>query len=547
LAILQLLGIPHLFIAITKVFGADHDWLDLIEEEITSQLPESLRSAVRFFRCDSVVGQGIEELKAALFELSETLPPRQDSGVFRLPVDRAFVIKGYGTVITGTVLSGSIHIGDQLQVMPAGFSVRVRGLQRHGHNVPMLGIGERTAVNLVVQESAPIRRGDWLCEKNACLSSDLLTVHVQNLPDSPLLKNRDRIRLHLGTAEIIGRMLIHGQDEIPAGGSGFAQLVLEEPATAVRGDCFILRRYSPLLTLGGGVVLDPIPAEKRRLNDTGMADLEKLRQSSDIEALFIKVKQAGKMGLSWLEARAFLFLPELHLTAVVKQLEKLGQIRQLRFLDGARLVSNSVISSAQQSILQKVRTFHRNKPELLGIRRASLISDLSAEFPAPLLEELLTVMVSESRELIFDRGYVRCVEHTIQLDSELETISAQIEERLQQSGFAPLTMESLIKETRLSETALNQVLVIMVQQGRIVRQMDGSIWTSANLRSAWESIKPRLSKENGRSTSELRDVLSCPRRHTVAILEYFDSLGLTERREDLRFPGRCYDDPMVFG
>lgn len=542
LAIVYMLGVPNLFVVVTKISNLEQGWLDMVEDDIRLILPSVYRSSTRFFRCDSITGQGIPELKAALLSYAEAFRPRPMGGVFRLPLDRAFSLKGHGTIVTGTVLSGEVKAGDRLQVMPSGVEVRVRGVQSHGRNVKGLGAGERAALNVTGADVERISRGQWLCARDSFLATEMIDAKLEMLADVPPLKNRDRVRLHIGTSETMGRVVVFGGDVIPPGAGAFVQINLEERIMAVRGDRFILRRYSPLQTLGGGWVIDPIPERKQRTDPHALRTFEILERASGLEALLEKVNGSSRHGLSTVAARTFMNVSLPDLNEGICQLQDQNAILLMGTLDSGYLVAPEVVQEARAEALTKIDDFHRKFPQLLGLPQASLVSELSPEYPVQVIECAINELLEE--DITLDGGYVRRRNHEIRLDSALAAQSDRIEELLDRHGFKPPALDEIRKQLGLTEPELNRVLSVMVQQGRIVRMADGSPWSSKQVRTAWEMLKKEFSGDGGKTMSELREILGCPRRYAISLIEYFDNIGLTERREDVRVPGPRFTESV---
>lgn len=539
LAILDLLGIPQVFIVLTKTEGVDREWLDLVEAEIADLLPPRYTQNPRFFECDSISGTGVESLKNAILEFSKNVQPRYDCGVFRLPVDRVFSLRGYGTVVTGTILGGEVRVGDRLAVMPQGIEVRVRGLQCHGRDSQSLGVGNRAALNLSGIDVGQMQRGDWVCASDAFLSTKILDVSLILLPDAPQVKNRDRVRLHLGTLEVLGRLMLFGQEVAAPGQKAFAQLILENEIMAARSDRFIIRRYSPLTTLGGGVILDPVPQRRSRSDPEVISAFQALEDASGRDTLKQKVRLSGEGGLTMAEARTLMNLPQKIIEELVRELADEESVLLIGTPEAGTIYDREVVQEARQKILARIEDYHRRFPQLLGMTQAQVISELSDKFPAGLLESSISGLLKQ--DLVLEKGHLRQADHTIKLDPELEKICKEIETLLESGGLSPPNTRVIQKRLGISELDLNGALSVMNQQGRIVRMADGSPWAMSAVRSAWQVVRAELSKGAGKAPSELRETLGSSRRDTITLLEYFDHIGLTSREEDLRFPGPNFD------
>jgi selenocysteine-specific elongation factor len=549
LAILKFLGVPRIFVVLTKISGVDQTWVDLVASDVAALLPDEYKEFARIFRCDSLSGEGLEELKLALLKTADETLARADSGVFRMPVDRSFSLKGHGTVAAGTILSGSVHIGDKLQVMPSGMEVRVRGLQSQGIAQPKVGVGQRAALNLTGGDPGNIQRGDWICAPHTFIPTDLLSVRLNTLPDASTLKNRDRVHVHMGAAEVLARVVLFGCEKVEPGGGAFAQIILETKTIAVRGDRFVIRRYSPLETLGGGIILDPLTSRLQRAAPEALAYLNDLSEADDLQALKLKVAAAGPAGLSWNQAIAFVSVQSPALEAMIKQLESADEIVRVGVGDSSLLVSVAVIKEVRRMALDRLDEYHYRHPDQLGVTRAHLISELATPNPSGGrgdLAELALEALLVGGDIILEKGYLRRPGHSLQLDPRLENLTEKFLALLKVAELNPPSPENLARKLHATETEFNQLVNTLTLRSRIARLEDGSLWTVESLREAWNIIHSELAEGPGRTVGQLRDALGCPRRSTVTLLEHFDTLGLTLRQDDMRLPGPRFKETLTF-
>jgi selenocysteine-specific elongation factor len=542
LAILNLLAVPNLLVAITKISTQDDDWVDIVEEELLDTMPVRYRERVPIFRCDSLDGKGIDELRSAIIDFAEKAATHKPGRIFRLPVDRAFVLKGHGTVVTGTILEGTVSIGDRLQVLPVDSEIRVRGLQCHGSDRQEMRAGERAALNIIGSDLGRIKRGHWICQKNFYTVTDLIDLEIETIDDAPILKNRDRVRLHIGTDEVIGRLILFGKDKLEPGTKGFAQFIAEKPFLAIRDDRIILRRYSPLQTYGGGRILDPLPERKRRSHEGALSAFKILAESSGSEALMHKIQICGSHGFSMAAARTFTNLPQDELISMVEDLIGEDRVKLAGTLKEGMLITYNVYSELKHKIVAALKAYHAEHPQTLGLKSTSLVANLSTAYPSEIIETAIEDLLD--RDVVLEKGFLRRIDHIIHLDEKTEELCNRIENCLRNAGFTPPDQGTLRKQLKLSEADLNRGLSIMTQQGRIARMADGTPWSAENVLLAWEKIQPLLAAGEGIRMSELREALDCPRRHVMNLIEYFDGLGLTERREDLRYPGPNFDKKL---
>ncbi|MGH9936097.1 MAG: selenocysteine-specific translation elongation factor, partial [Blastocatellia bacterium] len=307
--ICRLLEVKSGLVVITKADLVDEEFLELVEDEVAGFVAGSFLEGAPVLRVSSRTGEGVDELKKTLGQLAAKARERDDRAVARLPIDRAFTIKGFGTVVTGTLIAGRIRAGDELDLLPSGSSrgsspvnrrARARGLQVHGKSTQEALAGERAAVNLQGIDLSEVERGQTLAPAGRLHVSSMLDARLQLLESAPRsLRARARVRLHIGAAEVLARVVLLGQSELAPGAACFAQLRLETPTLALPGDHFIVRGYSPVITIGGGVVFDALP-RKRRLREAAQAAswLEKLGAADEIERIALLVEMAGERGMS---------------------------------------------------------------------------------------------------------------------------------------------------------------------------------------------------------------------------------------------------------
>lgn len=301
--ICRLLGVRKGVVALTKADMVDADLLELARAEIEEYVAGSFLEGAPMVAVSSTTGQGIDELKAILADIAAEIPERRLDRPFRLPVDRAFTIRGFGTVLTGTLIAGEVEVGDALEVLPGGLKVKVRGLQVHGHTTDRAAAGQRTAVNLQGVEVEDVARGQVLAPVGRFRETSMLDVRLDLLEGAPRsLEHRTRVRFHHGTSEAIARVVLLGRDALSPGESAIAQVRLETPILALPGDRFIVRSYSPQATIGGGVVLDALAPKHRRSDTSSLEWLERLEAGDARERVHLRLERAGGRGLSLAES-----------------------------------------------------------------------------------------------------------------------------------------------------------------------------------------------------------------------------------------------------
>jgi selenocysteine-specific elongation factor len=362
LAICQLLRIKDGLVALTKTDLVDEDWLGLVTEDTHAFLKGTFLEGKPIVPVSAKTGQGIDELKQVLQTLVADVPPKQLAGKFRLPIDRVFTIRGFGTVVTGTLFSGSIRVEDRVEIYPKGIEVKVRGLQVHNESVPEAIAGQRTAINLQGIEKVELERGDVLGRPGEFSPTFMLDAFLQHLPDAPRpLRHRARVRLHLGTSELMGRVILLDRDALAPGEEAYVQYRLEAPAIALPHDRYVIRSYSPVQTIGGGVLLDVQPAKHRR-GAAGLGTHFQLLASGAPEAIIAHhLKQAGHAGLRVLEFLPRTELPEMRLRQVAAALRQSGQARAVN-ADLGWYLHTEAFTALINELRNHLANYHRENP-----------------------------------------------------------------------------------------------------------------------------------------------------------------------------------------
>ena len=376
LAICQLLRVKEGLVALTKTDLVDEDWLELVSEDTREFLKGTFLEDKPIVPVSAKSGQGIAELRRVLQALVARVPPKQLEGKFRLPVDRVFTIRGFGTVVTGTLFSGTIRVEERIEIYPKGIGAKVRGLQVHNASVPEAVAGQRTAINLQGIDKMELERGNVLGRPGEFAPTFMLDAVLQHLADAPRpLRHRARVRLHVGTSEIMGRVILLDRDDLAPGEEAYVQLRLEEPAIVLPRDRFVIRSYSPVQTIGGGMVIDVQPAKHRR-GEAGLADHFQLLADGSPEEIFAHhLKQATHQGLRLAEFLPRVELSEARLRQVATTLQRAGRVRAVNTDMGWYLHADA-LDTLTRELRRYLETYHRQnplKPEYLyrGIARKS--------------------------------------------------------------------------------------------------------------------------------------------------------------------------------
>jgi selenocysteine-specific elongation factor len=532
LAICQLLHVKDGLVTLTKTDLVDEDWLELVNEDTREFLKGTFLEGKPIVPVSAKTGQGIDDLRRVLQTLVARVSPKQLEGKFRLPVDRVFTIRGFGTVVTGTLFSGTIRIEDRVEIYPKGIDAKVRGVQVHNASVSEAVAGQRTAINLQGIDKVELERGDVLGHPGEFAPTFMLDAVLQHLSDAPRpLRHRARVRLHLGTSEIMGRVVLLDREELAPGEAAYVQFRLEEPAIALPRDRFVIRSYSPVQTIGGGMVLDAQPAKHRR-GEAGLAHHFQLLAEGSAEEIFAHhLKQATHQGLRLSE-----FLPRTELSAsrlrqIASALQHAGRIRAVHAEMGW-YIHREALDTLMGELHHSLETFHRQNPLKPNIS----IEELRAKVRG-LGERVCVLALEELRRqgvVVVERDRVRLATHQVALDDTRERLLNEIEAAFLAAGYQPPRAEEVFDKLNIGKGQDKALLQVLLDQGRAVRLKDNVVFHRSNLEKAESMLVKYLRGHREITPLEFKDLLGVSRKYAIPLLEYFDSQKITIRVGDKR-------------
>ena len=524
--ILNLLDIPLGIVAINKIDLADKDWLELVELDIGELLQGSFMEDAPILKVSAETGDGVTQLKTTLLDLCKKVPDKQDRGIFRLHVDRVFSMKGYGTVVTGTVNSGSLKIGDTVELLPGSVKSKVRGLQSHGEEVQQVETGDRAAINLQGVEIKQIERGSQISEIGYLQSLNQMGVTLLLLGSAqkPITQNQ-RIRIHLGTQEVMARVALTGGKTLQPGDDCPALLRLEQPMVAARGDKFIIRSFSPVITIGGGEVMEVLIEEKWKIVKE---KLQNLYESPKSDQLIHLVQEEGAKPITPEKLQYRIGISKEQINAIVEEKEELFWLTHKQ---GKWLLTQNQWNELKNSIHNFLKKYHAKNPLNAGAQKEEIRQHLNCE--NSILEALLQSMlddksISQKGELFLNPNF------SITLSSEDDSLQNSILNQLDQEGFTSSTLAQLSLKTGNSKEKLMQVLNVAEQQGKLLR-IDGKLmFTQKNFIILREKVNQFFSNHPEMSVSEFKELAHTSRKYAVPLLEYFDKKKITYREGNIR-------------
>jgi len=529
--ILRLLEVKLGVVALTKC--------DLVDEARLAELTAAVRHFVRgSFLADAPIlpvsaltGAGIPALKSELREIGRRVAPRSDSGVFRMPVDRVFTMHGFGTVVAGTILAGAVRAGDRIEIYPEGLKTRVRGLQVHGSKTDRSTVGKRTALNLQDLAKEDLRRGQVAAAEGSLVPTARLDARLDVLASAPReIKHRDRVRLHIGTDEVMARLSVIGGQTVAPGGSAAVQLVLERPAVALPGDRFVIRSFSPIVTIGGGRVLDAAPEKHKRFSRGVLDGLEKLG-GSPREAVEQMFAQAGGEPQAVADIARKLGRGEDEVAAAVTALAADGDLVAIAGEKPERYLHSSVLARLGDQLVASVRDYFEKNPYRTGVP----YSDIRAEFlkgsSAPVLKLMLDGLVAAG-VLVRKDAEIALAGRAAKADPVEADRRARVEGAFRSARFSAPLEEEVRAKLGLNPSVFNPVLNALLRSGELVRLAPKVIYHRDALEAARTAVAGLIERRGSVTIAELRDRLDLSRKYAQAILEYFDKTGLTRRVED---------------
>jgi selenocysteine-specific elongation factor len=532
LEICSLLRIKQGLTVLTKIDNVERDLADLVEIEVREFLKGSFLEHSPILRVSSTTGEGIPQLVEALRDAVGKTQPKDASAVFRLPIDRCFTMKGFGTVVTGTLIAGAVRKDQEVEIFPPQRVTRVRGIQVHGRAASEAAAGQRTALNLQGVEVAEIERGMVLTIPNTFKPSSMFDCHLELLRSAPNpIEARKRIRFHIGTAELMGYVVLLGQDRLNPGESGFAQIRLEQPAMALPGDRFIVRQYSPMITIGGGEILDAMPEKHRRSNKTVLERLRTFKDGSLDERLMAIVEEAGPLtsGLPQLVGR--LGLSPHRVRDRLNSMAKTAQVRMLSETPPVVVSAGSLAKLADRT-LAEVQRFHRTNPLVQGIGREELrarVGDASL-----LLFQAVLDTLSANRKIALAQDVVHEFGRKVTLKAGEDQMRTRLTERFRALGLQAPTSDELIDALKLDRVTAKKIIQLMVKENALIKINEEMFVDRAALDKLIADIKALKSRSPKLGVSEFKDLTGVSRKYAIPLLEYLDRQRVTRRVGDER-------------
>lgn len=543
LAILSILQVKHGIIVVTKADLVDPEWLELVILDIREKVQGTFLANAPLVPVSAVTGLGLPALVAEIDALGDQARPKDVAEPMRMPIDRVFTVQGFGTVVTGTLLAGDVKVGDTVEILPAGLSARVRGLGVHGQKVAQAVAGQRTALNLAGVQVAELSRGDVLAAPHSLLPSLMLDVRLSLLAEAEkLLTNRERLRVYTGAAEVLCRVVLLEQDALAPGESAYAQLRLEEPLAVRAGDRFVLRSYSPMLTIGGGSVIDPVPLKRKRFREKSIAELETLERGSTGEVIMHTLQKAEGQILTREE-----LLRLVHRQDKEEELEELlakEAVYSLRADEHEFIVSSLATDHLQKKIDAELVLYHRRYPLRSGLPREELRSKVLPSANSRLFASLLLFLQNEAGYVLGSRT-IASRDFAVEFVGKWARGREQTLDVLHTELFSPPLVDELALKLSLTLEEQKEIMEALSLRGEVVKVAEGLYFHPQALIRTRELIVAHFQGEEELTLATFRTMIDSSRKYALPLLEYCDQKRLTVRSGENRRLAASFDSVFL--
>jgi len=531
--ICTLLGVERGVVALTKTDAVDEELLMLVQEDVAEFMSGTFLEDAPVFPVSAHDGQGIEELKAELAKLADEFKPERRADLMRLPVDRVFTLRGHGTVVTGTLISGKVSVGEDVLLFPGGTRTKVRGLQSHGETVQTAESGRRTAVNLQGLEVDDISRGDVLARPDTLFASKVWDVELTYLPSAPReLKHRKELHFHHGTREVAARIYLHDRDALAPGDKALCRFLFSEPMVGVYGDRVVVRSFSPLRTIAGGRLVNPLGRKAKRFDEQSFARLQELMDQDPEKILVVQLALAGAEGLTRAQMMILTNLESKELDALLQKMSSKGLA--LMFDKETRAyVSGGVAEETAARIKDFLAAFHEKNPMKEGAGRGELASSAAKGVPEKLFHMLMERMLKQG-EVEASAEVIRLPGHTVSMASDQQKFRDEMLGAYERGGFTPPNLKDVLAGLGVERKEAQEVLSLLLREGKLVRVTDEIYYDTAAMNELRDKVAAYLRDNGEMGAPEFKDLTGLSRKYAIPVMEHLDKEKLTIRVGDKR-------------
>ncbi|MFC1505192.1 selenocysteine-specific translation elongation factor [Thermodesulfobacteriota bacterium] len=533
LEICALLGVRYGIVVLTKIDMVDEEWLELVIDDVTAFTQGTFLEGQPILPVSSATGQGIQAFVATLETISAQIPERPPSSIFRLPIDRVFTMKGFGTVITGTLVSGQVRVGDTIMIYPSTITSKVRGLQVHNQSVDQATPGLRTAINFQGLEKASVNRGEVLSTPGALKPSYMVDGEIHYLKSNKKpLKNRTRVRFHTGTSEIMGILILLDRDELLPGETVAAQIRLDQPVALVRDDRFVLRSYSPIRTIGGGPILNPIPPKHKRFKQETIDSLQALMEKAPEDTIALHIDSSGYHGVAFSDLILMTNLTEKRLENALQPLLSQQAVIQVD-KDNRIYIHQNTFATLKTQMTGYLNQYHTDNPLRAGMPTEELKSKFPLAIGARLLNQIIQQMVKD-KLVVQAEDTIRLSDHKVSLGLDQAAVKEKLLQTYAQSALQPPYFKEVVKTLDMDPQRTRDVLQLMVAEGQLVKAKEDLYFHAQALDGLKKRLVAFLSDHDEITTPQFKEMTGASRKFVIPLLEYFDAKNITIRIGDTR-------------
>ncbi len=534
LAILDLLGIKKGFVVLTKSDLVDEEWIELVEEEISEEIKNTFLENSPIIRVSSTTGSGITEVTELVDKYTLDLDEKDYKDMSRLPVDRVFSISGFGTIVTGTLLSGQFKIGEEIQIYPGDKRARIRSLQVHDQDVEIAYGGQRVAVNLAGTKKEDVHRGSMIAPINAMTETMMLDIKIKLLKSLDRdIQNRTRLKLYLGTKEVLCRLVLLDKEELKPGEEAYAQLRLEEEVVAKRGDKFILRFYSPMFTIGGGEVLEPNPMKRKRFDENTLKELE-IKEYGDIKDIIEKIiEDKSKQFPSLKEISASTSMLEENLKNEMEELINEEKVIVFTLTKELYPIHINYFNHVKSKIIEELSVYHIKYPLRIGMSMEEIRSKYLKSAKTKVAEKFIDMLIAEG-SIVQVLENIKLTAFEIKYNEEEMKTSEYITDQFKKMNFLPPKKDDILESIKANKNDFEEIFNSLLNKSIIIRITDDVYLLNETLTLATDNIIEYIKTNNAISIAECRDLLNTNRKIALGLLEYLDQIKITKRDGEKR-------------
>lgn len=533
LEICSLLEIKYGVIVLSKVDLVDEEWLELVTDDIGEFTQGTFLQDAPVLPLSSTTGSGIPEFIAALDRLCAEIPQRPPTDLFRLPIDRVFTMKGFGTVITGTLISGRVKVGDTIALYPSGITSKVRGIQVHNESVNEAGTGMRTAINFQGLEITSANRGDIVSLPHILQPSYMVdaSIHFLDSNRKPL-KNRTRVRFHSGTSEVLGKLILLESEELQPGETTVVQLRLDAPVALVKDDPFVIRSYSPIRAIGGGRILNPIPSKHKRFRPEVIEGLKGLTGAEPERIIPFHIDGSGYQGQSFSDLRVMTNLPEKQLNGSIQDLLSKRILVQVD-KDNRVFIHGERLNQLKREIVSVLGGYHQDNPLKAGMSKEELKSKLPPKLSTRLFNLAINQMIGDE-SIVQEEEWIRLAEHTVSLGIDQADVKTRIMDTYRASGLQPPYFKALSDTLSIDTAQAKAVLQLLTDEGRIIKVKEDLYFDAEAVETLKNRLVTFLETNEEIDTPRFKEMTGVSRKFVIPLIEYFDAKHVTIRIGDIR-------------